>query len=204
MKRTPPVFVFSLWLVLVSAAMAMLAGYSSRPGAAGAAPPDWPGASAIPRASGLPTLIVFAHPRCPCTRATLGELARLMARCQGRLAARVEFLQPAGLPEDWAVTDLWRTAEQIPGVTVARDLDGSEAKLFHAETSGAAVLYDVQGHRLFQGGLTFARGHEGDSDGTAGIASLVHGGACSVDSTPVYGCSIFDEKTGKEGAPCRK
>jgi len=69
----------------------------------------------------------MAHPHCPCTRATLGELAVLMARVQKRVNAVVVFVVPNGVPEKWEETDLWRNAAQIPGVRVLKDVGGKEA-----------------------------------------------------------------------------
>ena len=41
-------------------------------------------ASGIPLAGGRPTMVVAVHPLCPCTRASVSELARLLTRCQAR------------------------------------------------------------------------------------------------------------------------
>jgi len=56
---------------------------------------------------------MFAQPWCPCTRASIGELAVLMTHCQNWINARVIFYQRMGTGEDWPHTDLWRTAEAI-------------------------------------------------------------------------------------------
>ena len=82
------------------------------------------------------TLLVFAHPRCPCSRATIGELARIMAVDQGRVSATVFFYAPSTEAPDWDRTDLWRDASGIPGVRAAEDRDGSAARRFGAFTSG--------------------------------------------------------------------
>jgi hypothetical protein len=103
-------------------------------------------------------LVLFAHPECPCTRASLAELARLLARFEDRLTADVVFLRPSDVGAAWDGSDLWRTASAMPGVTAVRDDDGVEAVRFRATTSGAAVLYDARGRLLFRGGLTSARG----------------------------------------------
>ena len=83
-------------------------------------------------------------------------------------------------------------ASTIPGVTIVRDDDGVEAARFHA-SSGATVLYDTQGRLLFSGGITSARGHEGDSAGLQRISSLLRTGKADRSDAPVYGCSMRHE-----------
>jgi hypothetical protein len=102
----------------------------------------------------------------------------------------VVFLRPPGVGADWDSSDLWRRASAIPGVMVVRDDEGVEAARFRASTSGATVLYDVEGHLLFSGGLTSARGHEGDSAGLERIRSLLRTGKADRSDAPVYGCSL--------------
>lgn len=186
-----PALAVAGWLAVIVPALLLLAAYANSPGAAGAPPARWPEASRVPRESGRPALVMFVHPHCPCSRASLGELALLMARCHGRLQAHVLFLRPENLPEDWARTDLWATAAAIPGVTARRDDAGREARLFHSVTSGDAALYDAQGRLLFHGGLTPARGHAGDNPGRSALENLLLRGSTPQITTPVFGCPLF-------------
>lgn len=184
-------FLSSLWLVAVVGGSAALVIYSYTPGAGEAsAPASWPAASTIVRDADRPTLVMFAHPKCPCTRASIGELATLMTHQQGRLDARVIFFQPDEASADWSQTDLWRSAAAIPGVTVTVDRDGREARRFHGTTSGHTVLYDPAGHLLFSGGITEARGHAGDNAGRDAIAHILSRGPIPGAHTPTYGCPI--------------
>jgi len=135
---------------------------------------------------------MLAHPHCPCTRASVGELASIMAHSQGRLTAYVLFLKPDGFADDWERTDLWQSASRIPGVKVMLDNNGVEGRLFHAETSGQTVLYDSQGRLLFSGGITASRGHSGDNAGLSAIVSLVNAEVPDRTETFVFGCPLFD------------
>jgi hypothetical protein len=184
-----------LWAVtLIVGSVAML-NYENAPGQDERAPAHWSAENRIQRDSNCPMLIMFAHPRCPCTRASIGELALIMARCQGRVTAKVIFFKPRGFPEDWAETDVWRSAAAIPGVNVSCDDGGVEARRFHAETSGYTVLYDEQGRLLFSGGITVARGHSGDNNGRSAIVALLNGGTPIQAATPIFGCSLNDPET---------
>src|SRR5262249_26281829 len=138
----------------------------------------------------LPTLVVFAHPKCPCTRATISELSRIATRCPNQAQINVVFLKPVGSREDWEHTGLWRDAAAIPGVNVMTDVGGAMAAHFNVRTSGATLLYDKSGTRLFQGGITIARGHEGANAGSASIISLLNSDKQCPLTTPVFGCSL--------------
>ncbi len=144
---------------------------------------------------------MLAHPHCPCTRASVGELALLMAQTQGKAAAYVLFLKLPDFTEEWEKTDLWYSAANIPGVTVLEDEDGAEAKLFNASTSGQTLLYDADGKLLFSGGITGARGHSGDNAGRGAIVSLLNEGKAEQTETAVFGCPLFN---GGEACPMPK
>jgi hypothetical protein len=177
------------WFSLVGAGFYLLLGFEATPGPAGRLSPAWPGTSIKP-ASQRPTLLVFAHPRCPCTRATVEELALLMTHCQGRVEAHVLFYRPGGAEPGWERTDTWEAAARIPGVRVAVDPDGAQAARFAAETSGHAVLYGPDGRLWFSGGITDGRGHAGESGGRRAIMQLLTGEAHHAEGTPVYGCPL--------------
>jgi hypothetical protein len=195
-RKHVAVFV-ALWLFLSCAGLVAMLYHEKSPGMAGNPPGEWPANSTIaPRG---PTLILFAHPHCPCTRASIGELAQIMAHCEGKLAAHVCFLLPAGQCADWTQSDLWRSAEAIPGVTVHIDWNGAEARRFHAGTSGQTVLYDA-GRLLFAGGITAGRGHSGDNPGRDAVMALLASPTDGGARTPVYGCPLSREN----GSDCRQ
>jgi len=183
-----------LWLALIGIGLGIIWDYENRPARAAAAPQFWPVESQIQRAPDCPTLLMLAHPRCPCTRASLGELALLMARSQGLVKASVLFYKPVGEPDEWARTDLWQSAAAIPGVTVLQDDDGRAARWFNSTTSGQVVLYDAKGRLLFSGGITGSRGHSGDNDGRSAVVALLTRGAARAPSQhSVFGCALFAE-----------
>jgi hypothetical protein len=177
------------WLAAVGAGFALLDRYKAQPAAQDTPPRRWPPESALERDTHRPTLLVFAHPACPCTRATVAELARLMARVSAQVAAQVVMVEPPDAPSEWAQSDLGARAAAIPGVTVVPD-DGREAARFRAQASGFVVMYDAEGRHLFSGGITPSRGHEGDSFGRRRILAALGGEAPDRDTSPVFGCSL--------------
>jgi hypothetical protein len=194
MRNYFPLLLASVWLASVSAGLGILWEYEEAPGRVGSVPAQWPAHSKIPRVPGEPTLIMFAHPKCPCTRASLRELMVLMTHCQHQVNARVLFLQPKGSAEDWLRTDLWSGAEAIPGVMVRADEEGKEAGCFQVATSGHVVLYDADGRLLFSGGITSSRGHSGDNAGRTVLTELIHHQKAGGWETPVFGCSLLNPK----------
>jgi hypothetical protein len=192
-----PAILASAWLVAVVGVMAVLFSYSASPGPTGAIPQRWPADSRISFDTSRPNLILFAHPRCPCTRATLGELEILMARCQGRLDAQVWFITPPGADDAWRDTALLRKASSIPGVAVHHDEGMTEARRFGAGTSGQTLLYDRTGRLLFEGGITISRGHSGDNPGRSAVVALLDETLPRGIETPVFGCPLF-------GADCQQ
>jgi hypothetical protein len=185
------------WLALAGTGIAWLTQYKGAPGVQADAPRRWPADSTIERATDRPTLVMLAHPRCPCTRASIGELSELMARVGDRLRAKVLFVAPQGVGPLWTDTDLFRSAAAIPGVEVVRDTGGVEARRFGAETSGQALVYDASGALVYRGGITPARGHAGSPVGRDRLAALVL--AETPSSLPVFGCSLDDPKKGAIG-----
>jgi hypothetical protein len=192
-----------VWFAVVCAGLAALANHAHRPGTAGDPPGRWPASSRLEPVAGRATLVVGLHPGCPCSRATLEELDRLMARTDGRATVHALVFKPSTFGDDWEKTDIWRRAAAIPGVTVVRDDDGIEAARFGATTSGHVVVYDADGRLAFSGGITSARGHAGDSVGSDSIAVLLagNGGSQISHRTAVFGCALEDLATRGEGAP---
>lgn len=192
MRSRVRILIFSaLWMGLVSFGVAKLLIYQDTPGESRQPPGGWPSQSGLARYPGRPTLVILAHPKCPCTAATLGELARIVAECDGRLTVHVLFLKPPGSGADWSDTTTFRTANALPGVRVGRDDAGLKARMFGAATSGQALLYDTGGILRFSGGITGARGHAGDNAGHSAIVSLVNTGRAQIARTPVFGCSLL-------------
>jgi len=149
------------------------------------------------------TLLMFAHPRCPCTRATLAELARTLASAPGNPDLRIFFFIPVDQSDDWVHGWNWNTAAEIHGASVSIDVDGVIARRCYATTSGQILLYDASGRLLFSGGITSGRGHEGDNPGADIVLALLRGEpTATVQSTSVFGCPLTADQPAQ--VVCRK
>ncbi|MDB6059501.1 MAG: hypothetical protein JWO95_3345 [Verrucomicrobiales bacterium] len=180
----------TVWLLAVLACGLFLISLDNSAGPQAMAGMEFPKVQEVQLDSHRCTLLLFAHPKCPCTRATIGELNRLLTRCTTNVAVHVFFLRPSTETEDWSQTDLWRSAGSIPGVQVHLDTDGAIAATFGASTSGDAVLYSSHGKLLFHGGITAGRGHEGDNPGASAIVAFATGTTATFNQTPAYGCQL--------------
>lgn len=183
--------VIALWLAAVLGGLAALARYSNTAGTAAAAPAEWPAESRMARNATGATLVMIAHPRCTCTRASLSELAEILARSRHKPRAYVVFVRPGQLPDGWESGELWSRAARIPGTIVVRDETGAEAAAFGAATSGQIFLYDSSGRLQFSGGTTPSRGHAGENLGRSAILALLNDEPAADAGAPVFGCSLF-------------
>jgi hypothetical protein len=181
-----------LWLGVLGAGFYLLAREEFTPIAGNVSSTKFPPRSVLALSPTLPTLILFAHPHCPCTRATLREFEELLANVPKRVAATIVFTLPKGVPPHWEQGDLWQSAAKIPGVHVIVDPDGREASRFGVKGSGHVLLYTSSGDLVFNGGITPSRGHGGDNPGSSAIISLIIYGRAAVNRTPVYGCPLLD------------
>jgi hypothetical protein len=180
-----------LWAVVTACGFAILLRYKNTPTPNDGLPPErWPAETRLAPASDRATLVLFAHPHCACTHASVSELARLTARVSDRLAVRIVIVSPPGVDGGWDDTELARRAGLVAGAIVTRDQGGMEAARFNAAVSGLTVLYDAGGRLRFAGGITSARGHEGDSFGLQRVRAVLAGEAPDRADAPVFGCSF--------------
>ena len=189
------------WAFSIGLGILAMTSYETTPGELVEAPARWPEASTVVLTEDSLTLIMLAHPQCPCTKATISELERLLGQLDQKIKTYVIFIKPEGTSEEWVKSSLVAGARAIPGVIVITDENGAEADRFHARTSGQTVLYDQKGELIFRGGITGARGQTGSNDGSRSIISLVNSQTAALNETPVFGCPLFDAKR-KNGDEC--
>lgn len=187
--------------------------YAATAGVIGEAPSRWPSTPAagiVASPPGTANLLMFAHPRCPCTRASVAELESL-ARRSGQPATVVFWSPPRRQMSDdqwaqWAGSDLIQLAEQSANLRVVLDPGRTITDAFDARTSGTVLVYDGSGSLRFRGGITSGRGHEGTNQAQAAILawlkqsdSLQQTGSLqqtiehsnlAIETFPVFGCEI--------------
>lgn len=180
------------WMGAVGAGIERIWNYASTPGMSSSAPRAWPGSSLISPHAGRATLVMFVHPRCSCTRASLQELQGILNRSRAAPAVWILLLDPLSAGSDWDRTPIADAARRIGNATVVTDAVGAEAARFGASTSGHVVIYDSSGRLQFSGGITGARGHVGDNDGRRSVLTLLRNDQAHLHRHPVFGCGFHD------------
>jgi hypothetical protein len=152
----------------------------------------------VDKVAGKMSLVMFVHPACPCSVASIEELAQLMAQCGSHVDATLEVFQPTESTAEWGLAPTWKITDRIPGVVVRDDKDGILARQLGVQTSGQVLLYSEDGALVFSGGITRSRGHVGDNDGLETVIRLVtepHESASVLVKAPVFGCAIYTSET---------
>lgn len=174
-----------IWIV----AAGVLAGFGAlevHSLTAGAAPD----APRVAESAANARMFVFLHPRCPCSRATLAELGRVVERTEGAATLHAYVVSDPAFGEPARSSDVWRRAASIAGVVVEEDPGGARSRAYGAETSGTVLLYARDGSLLFEGGVTASRGHEGENSAADALVERIAGRATEPVATPVFGCSL--------------
>jgi hypothetical protein len=165
-----------VWCGLVGVGLREFFAYSTTRGDIAQTAERWPDDTKLVRGDDA-TVVMFVHPECPCSRASLAELATL-----GAPSVIVVF---AGSDDGSA----WDAAGRIAHTRRVVD-DGSEAVRFGARTSGYTVVYDRDGFRRFAGGITGSRGHAGANVGSDMVRQILAGTRQTPSTHPVFGCPI--------------
>ena len=90
------------WVLGLAVGIRVLLRYANTPGVLARPPIELPAEAPVKMARGRYTLAVFVHPQCPCSRATLEELAHIVACCRTQVETDVFFFSPSdAAPDCW-------------------------------------------------------------------------------------------------------
>ncbi len=199
------------WAGLLVLGFGVIGLHARSPGDAGSAGAMWPAHTSLARRDGHPCVVLFMHPRCPCTRATLRQLERALAPAYTDIDLHVVVFDPTrrpGVDTQWPHTGLLDLARSLPGAHISLDPEGAETTRFGIRTSGHILVFDARGTLTFSGGITPARAHEGPASGLDALTHALRGQAPALTTAPVFGCPILDPPTpsasacGPEGGTC--
>ena len=186
------VFAVVLWSAAVVAGIQRMWSYENTPGGRLSVPAHWPGSSLVSVDRERATLMMFVHPLCVCTRASLIELREALDAMDRAPAVWIVLLSPKGIVQDWQ-EHIAVIAQRIPEAKIVTDVEGTMADMFGASTSGHVVVYDPHGELTFSGGITEGRGHVGDNESRRHLIAALHGGDRAHDHEhPIFGCGLDD------------
>jgi len=187
--------VFAVWIVAVAVGYGCLLNYSSTPALTTSGPSQFPHLSALKlKKKGL-TLIAFFHPQCPCSVATVTELRNILQRSHfaqddTNLKVYAVIAKPDGTGASFTKSSLVSSLESMPGVMTVAYQGDVESRRFGAQASGQILLFDQTGKKIFNGGITTERGHEGESSGGEVLSNYISGQKATLKTAPVFGCSL--------------
>ena len=179
------------WALCVTVITSLTWSYDLTPGAKAAVVRSWPSETSLQRSDDSARLLCFLHPKCPCSVATVSSLKKLLAESDSADRPSLTFVvySPPG-ESSWLETTICRKCREFPDARIYRDEDGREAWRFGATTSGHVLLFSRSGQRLFTGGLTASRGHDGPSAGQEALRLCLIAGAAADREYCVFGCSV--------------
>ena len=182
----------ALWLGLAGFGFTQIYHYMNKPGEPGTPPLTYPKTTQLNN-TGLPKLLFFAHPKCPCTDAGIKELSKIMAKLEGKVETHIIFYHPPKMSKQWVKSTLWQKATKLKGANVLIDSNGELVKQFQPKTSGQVYLYDnnKQQSLIYSGGINSSRGHEGDNTGSNSVTNWVLHKKRVSNVFAVFGCSLF-------------
>ncbi|MEW6279542.1 MAG: RedB protein, partial [Candidatus Eremiobacterota bacterium] len=180
--------------ILVAGGMFALCAYDQQPGRLAGAPGRWPENSRIRPHPTRPTVLMFLHPKCPCSRSSLAELHKLVSACPDAMKVVVVLSEPGGPGADAVAARLVDSLRAIPQVEVLVDESLVETVRFGTWTSGQVLIYRADGRLVFNGGITESRGQEGDNRGERSAREqLLRDGEPEPVRVPVFGCKLRDQ-----------
>jgi len=194
----------AVWGISIATGVLLLLTYGQTPGSITEAPKQWPVHSFLETDPNRWTLVLIAHPKCPCTAASIHELRELIAWSDTPLTTHLVFLSGPEGNASWFTGRTVDIARASNGVQLHFDQENQEVERFAVTTSGHVLLYDTAGRLRYSGGITASRGHRGANRGSRTILSLLDDRVSTGSPLPVYGCAMFsEEECGRETEPPR-
>lgn len=193
-KRTTYLLAGLVWAAGLAVGYVQLLAHAQTPGAIGATTADVPPPELRDgRTPGRHLVVLALHPRCPCSSATVGELADVL----GWTPEVFDLVLLTYVPSDPAAGP-W-PAPTVPAALrrflprLVPDADGQLAARLGAETSGHVLVYNHADRPVFSGGVTPGRAHHGRTEGQRLLRDFLAermGVPAMAVTAPVYGCPI--------------
>lgn len=195
-SRIRRIFVWSAigaWLAIIAAGSYILMKYEYTPSGRNSSIMRLPVDTKLKLSEPL-SLVMFLHPDCPCSAASLRNLIQLQKMTQDRYALHLFFYKPSEFPDSWVKTSLWETAHTLKSARIYVDIAAVEARRFNAVTSGETFMLANDGTLLFTGGLTRGRGVDGKNPGLAYLSQPVNRLQKTIVKQPIFGCSLISPR----------
>src|SRR5580704_15651034 len=127
--RKRSLVLLATWGAVVVSGILFLEADAARTGDGGTPAGRWLAGSRIQLDDRRSTLLIFLHPHCPCSRASVGELAYIVDRCRDRVSVHAILLGTPFLHR-WGRSEIERDLAGLADVHVDPDRGGAEARRF--------------------------------------------------------------------------
>lgn len=179
-----------IWGASLATAWSRLYSHAYQATETGRGVPRWPQGTLLGETASRFRIVVFVHPFCPCTAATVRELDESLTRIPDDVTIDAIAVTAGFSPEELLRSRTLEALRRMPRVRLHSDPEGHERALFGAVVSGETFGFDPHGRRVFHGGVTPGRGHQGDADGQRELEDLAAGRRQAPAEAPVFGCRL--------------
>ncbi len=187
----------AIWIAGLLAGFGWVMAFEATPGEMLPAPRRWSAETPFALDREKPTIILYLHPRCVCSQASL-ELAKTFPT---QAVCHVVFYQPTNAAEEWTDSPLVRAARNLVGATVHVDTDGVLARRLGIANSGHALLFTPEGALRFSGGITAGRGVSEPGNSWRALGERLKDPGKTEVQSPVFGCPIYTSPSPSETCP---
>jgi hypothetical protein len=181
---------YLIWISLLFVGHLVLYEYELTPSPLANTKRVFPQVSNVQLAHGRQNIVMFLHPGCPCSEATVDEFHELMREGEKDSVGTVVLYMPPEKEAEWSLAPIIQSVKRIRNVTIEYDTDGSQAETFGVTTSGHVLIYDGRGVLQFTGGITGSRGHTGDNHYFDLAKQCILARRAKYTTTPVFGCAL--------------
>jgi hypothetical protein len=188
-------FLTLCWSAATALGFFLLERYKATPGQQATSNESWPADSVIQPEPGSYNFVLAINSHCPCSRATVTELAQILQGHERDVVLHALVYRPASFSEGWQDSALLADVKSISQARLTTDIDAREAERFGIYTSGGLVLFGPRGARLFQGGITQSRGHGGETAAHEAIRTRLLGVTSDLYVAPVFGCPLRESRS---------
>lgn len=193
-RQTAFVFLFAaaylIWISLLFVGHLVLYEYELTPSPLANSKRVFPQSSDVQLSHGRQNIVMFLHPSCPCSEASVDEFHELMRAGEKDSVGTVVFYMPPEKEPEWSLAPIVQRVKRIRNVTIEYDTDGSRAETFGVTTSGHVLIYDGRGILQFTGGITGSRGHTGENHYFDLAKQCILARKAKYTTTPVFGCAL--------------
>lgn len=182
-KKLTAILIGAAWLGAVAWGVHATMSYESTPGKSAQTP-----RVRLASHDSKWTIVMVAHPLCPCTAASLKALKAVVAEHRATVECKVVFVGER--PK--VVSQNMDLAGQVGASSVKWVSEEDAAESYGAFTSGQTFVFGPKGELAFSGGITPGRGVDQPQFAVKLFRSLISGQA-PAGSVPTYGCGLQTE-----------